>query len=110
MDSNSTSFRPEPRLSSDDLSNIAFGVAILTIMLFIFCFFYAICKIYSDEHTNEETNVRVRLKRRERQSLRTTGCINTLGSESEVKVPNNSPVGSSDGYNISYTIVFSNRK
>ena len=110
MDTNSTSTRPKPRLSSDDLSNIAFGVAILTIMFLLFCFFYALCKIYSDEETNEETNVRIRLKRRQKQSLRTPRSNSKLGSESEVMVPDNTPIGFSDGTNYQYIIVFSQRK
>ena len=109
MDSNSTSNLPKSKLSSDDQILVC-GVAVLIILFIMFSFFYAIWKIYSDEETYEETNVRIRVMRRKRQSLRTTRWIKNLGSKSEVQVPNNTPIGSSDGYDFPYIIVFSHRK
>ena len=95
MSSNLTLQDTKSNLSHEDLSNLVCGVTVFSILLVVFCFFYVLWKIYSDEQTNQpdgsfRNDLEVRRRHRSFSiSMRKSNC-----KISGDMAPNNTPVDS----------------
>ena len=92
MYSNYKSLETRSNWSEEELSNLVCGVTILSILLLMFCFFYVLCKIYSDEETNASDEGMIALLHRNRRNRnRSKSSKNRISSEAKCEVPDNYP-------------------
>ena len=71
MNSSYKSLGTKSNWSEEELSDLVCGVTILSILLLMFCFFYVLCKIYSDDEVvaSDEGMIAL-LQRRKRYYLK----------------------------------------
>ena len=68
------------------------GVTILSILLLMFCFFYFLCKIYSDDETfASDKGITALLHRTPRNRNRLKSSKNRINSEAKCEAPDNYP-------------------
>ena len=94
MYSNYKSLETRSNWSEEELSDLVCGVTILSILLLMFCFFYVLCKIYSDEETNSSDEGMIALLQRNRRKRnRSKSSKNRISSEAKCEAPDNYPNG-----------------
>ena len=92
MYSNYKSLETRSNWSEEELSDLVCGVTILSILLLMFCFFYVLCKIYSDEETNASDEGMIALLHRNRRNRnRSKSSKNRISSEAKCEAPDNYP-------------------
>ena len=92
MNSSYESLGPKYYWSEEDLSDLVCGVTVLSILLLMFCFFYVLCKIYSDEETIVSDEGMIALLHRNRRNRnRSKSSKNRISSEAKCEAPDNYP-------------------